>query len=167
MATLASTQDSSIAAGLRSQIRLLVGVGDRIMARALPFAFAGITANVLWPSPFRLGLGTPGLVLGGVLLAVGIPLWFVAAVQILLSVPKGKLITRGPFAIMIHPLYTSVAILVVPGLGFLLDSWLGLALGFVLYVESQRFAPIEEREMAERFPDAYAAYRKQVLLPWL
>jgi hypothetical protein len=30
----------------------------------LPFAIVGIVANVLWPSPFRVGLGTTGLVLG-------------------------------------------------------------------------------------------------------
>jgi hypothetical protein len=58
-------------------------------------------------------------------------------------------------------------LLVIPGVGLLFDSWLGFALGLVLYVASRRFAPSEEREMAERFPDEYPAYRKRVLLPWL
>jgi protein-S-isoprenylcysteine O-methyltransferase Ste14 len=151
----------------RAQIKMLIGAGDRIAAGTVPFALGGIAANVLWPLPFQLGLGTTGLVLGGVLLAVGIPLWFTSAVQILLLVPQRKLITRGPFALMIHPLYTSVALLVVPGVGLLFDSWLGFALGLVLYVESRRFAPSEEREVAQRFPEEYAAYRKRVLLPWL
>lgn len=153
--------------GLRAQIALLVGAGDRIMAGALPFAIVGIAANVIWPAAFHLGLGTTGLVLGGALLAIGIPLWFVSAAQILIFVPKGKLITRGPFAIMIHPLYTSVALLVLPGVGLLFDSWLGFALGLVLYLASRRFAPREERELEKQFPDEYPAYRKRVLLPWL
>ncbi len=165
--TLATTHDSSSATGLRAQIRLLVGAGDRIMVGWLPFVVIGITANLLLPRAFQLGLASAGLVLGGVLLTLGIPLWFTSAVQILLCVPKGKLITRGPFALMIHPLYTSVALLVVPGVGLLCDSWLGFALGLVLYVESRRFAPSEERELTERFPDEYPAYRKQVPLPWL
>ncbi|HVW30638.1 MAG TPA: DUF998 domain-containing protein [Polyangiaceae bacterium] len=157
----------STRSGLRAQIERLVGAGDRIMGAALPFAIVGIAANVLWPALFHLGLGATGVVLGGVLLAVGIPLWLTSAAQILLLVPKGKLITRGPFAIMIHPLYTSVALLVIPGAGLLFDSWLGFALGLVLYVASRHFVPSEEREMAERFPDRYSAYRKRVLLPWL
>lgn len=174
MGTLASSHGSSTATarpssgpGLRVQIELLVGVGDRIMWVALPFAILGIAANVLWPSPFHLGLGTVGLVLGGVLVSVGVPLWLTSVVQILLHVPKGKLITRGPFAIMLHPIYTSVALLVVPGVGLLFDSWLGFPLGLVLYIASRRFAPSEERDLAERFPEEYPAYRKRVLLPWL
>jgi protein-S-isoprenylcysteine O-methyltransferase Ste14 len=162
-----SVDRGSTGPGLRAQIKLLVGAGDRIMGSALPFAIVGIAANMLWPSLFHLGLGTTGLALGGVLLAVGVPLWFTSAAQILLFVPRGKLVTRGPFAIMIHPLYTSVALLVIPGVGLLFDSWLGFALGLVLYVASRRFAPSEEREMTERFPEEYPRYRKRVLLPWL
>jgi protein-S-isoprenylcysteine O-methyltransferase Ste14 len=161
------TDRRSTGPGLRARIGLLVGAGDRIMLAVLPFAIVGIAANVLWPPAFRLGLGTTGLVLGGALLTVGIPLWFTSAAQIVLFVPRGQLITRGPFAIMIHPLYTSVALLVIPGAGLVFDSWLGFALGLVLYGASRRFAPSEERELTERFPEEYPAYRKRVLLPWL
>ncbi len=127
----------------------------------------GVAANVLWPSLFHLGLETTGLVLGGVLLAIGVPLWFVSAAQILISVPKGKLITRGTFAIMVHPLYTSVALLVIPGVSLLFDSWLGVAVGLALYLASRRFAPSEERELSKQFPEEYSAYRARVRLPWL
>jgi len=122
---------------------------------------------VYWPSPFHLGHGGAGLALGGALLAVGIPLWLTSVAQILLFVPQGKLITRGPFAIMTHPLYTSVALLVIPGVSLLFDSWLGFPLGLTLYVTARRFAPSEERELLARFPAEYPAYRKRILLPWL
>lgn len=153
--------------GFVARIRLLVGEGDHIMGAVFPFALVGIAANALWPSVFHVGLGGTRLVLGGVLLLLGIPLWFTSVAQILACVPKRKLITRGPFAIVLHPLYTSVALLVVPGLGLLFGSWLGCVLGFVLYVVSRRFAPREERELARRFPDEYRAYRERVLIPWL
>ncbi len=153
--------------GFFARVRLLVGEGDHIMSAVLPFAVFGIAANALWPSVFHVGLGATPLVLGGILLLLGIPLWFTSVVQILSCVPKGKLITRGPFAVVLHPLYTSVALLVVPGLGLLWESWLGCVLGFVLYVVSRRFAPREERELARRFPDEYRAYRERVLIPWL
>jgi len=148
-------------------IRNLVGAGDRIATLTLPFAVAGIAANVLWPSIFRAELGPAGMILGVVLVSAGVPLWLTSVVQILVLVPRGKLITRGPFALVRHPLYTSVALLVLPGVGLLFDSWLGVELGLVLYLASRRFAPSEERELAARFPQEYAAYRRRVLLPWL
>lgn len=149
------------------QIKTLVGAGHRIMALTLPFAVAGLGANALWPSVFRAELGPTGRILGAVLLGVGVPLWLTSVVQILVLVPKGKLITSGPFALVLHPLYTSVALLVLPGAGLLFGSWLGALLGLVLYVASRRFAPSEERELAARFPQEYATYRRRVLLPWL
>lgn len=151
--------------GLRAQIKLLVGAGDRIMLYTLPFAVLGIVANVLWPAAFHVG--TVGIPIGVVLLALGVPMWIGSAVQILVYVPKGKLITTGPFAILIHPLYTSVALLVIPGVGMVFGSWVGFAIGLALYLSSRRFAPAEERDLAAQFPDEYPAYKKRVLLPWL
>lgn len=151
----------------RTTLRDLVGAGHRIMALTLPFAAAGIAANALWPAAFQIGLGLPGRLAGGVMLAVGVPIWLSSAVQVLIAVPKGRLVTNGAFALMRHPLYTSVALLVVPGLGIVLDSWLGPALGLVLYVASRLFEDAEDAELAARFKDEYARYRQSVLLPWL
>jgi protein-S-isoprenylcysteine O-methyltransferase Ste14 len=124
-------------------------------------------ANILWPPAFRMGFGAAGRTVGIVCVVIGVPLWLTSVVQILVSVPKGKLITGGPFALMLHPLYTSVAILVIPGCALLCDSWLGFALGLILYLSARLFAPSEERDLAARFPLDYPAYRKRVILPWL
>lgn len=147
--------------------RNLVGAGHLVMAGMLPVAVAVIVANVVWPEVFRMGFGTPGLVAGVILLALGTPLWLWAVVQILVYVPKGRLITTGPYALVFHPIYTFVALLVIPGVGFVLDTWLCSAVGVVLYVSSRIFAPREERELARSFPSEYASYRERVLLPWL
>ena len=88
-------------------------------------------------------------------------------VLILVRVPQKKLITTGPFAVVLHPLYTSVALLVIPGLGLLFDSWVGAAIGVVLYISSRIFSPREEKILLQYFPQEYPAYRKKVLLPWL
>jgi len=145
----------------------LVGSGDRIMALALPFIVMGVAANILWPMAFRLGAGDGGLVTGIVLLVIGVPLWITSAVQLLVYVPRKKLITSGPFRLMLHPVYTSVALLVCPGVGLVLDTWLGPALGAVLYVSSRIFERTEEKSLAADFPKEYPAYRERVILPWL
>ena len=149
------------------KIKALVGAGDRIMALTLPFVIVGLAANALWPSVFRTGLGATGTIVGIVLLTIGVPLWLTSVVQILVFVPRGRLITSGPFALMLHPLYTSVALLVIPGCGLLFGSWLGFVLGAVLYLSARRFQRSEERDLAARFPRDYPEYRKRVLLPWL
>jgi protein-S-isoprenylcysteine O-methyltransferase Ste14 len=66
-----------------------------------------------------------------------------------------------------HPLYTGAALLVLPWLGFLLNTWLGAAIGIVLYVASRMFAPAEEVELAQTFGSAWNAYTAELKLPWL
>jgi protein-S-isoprenylcysteine O-methyltransferase Ste14 len=149
------------------RLKVLVGEGSHVMGLTLPFAAAGIAANLLWPSAFRMGFGSAGLVAGIVLMAVGIPLWLTSVAQILVNVPRKKLITRGPYALMLHPIYTCVALLVIPGCGLALDTWVGFAIGAVLYASSRVFSPREEALLTKYFPAEYPAYRAKVLLPWL
>ena len=149
------------------RLKVLVGEGRRIMTLTLPFAVLGIVVNILRPSWFTLGFGTGGLVAGIVLLAVGVPVWFSSVALVIVRVPQKKLITTGPFAVVLHPLYTSVALLVIPGLGLALDTWVGFAIGTVLYVSSRIFSPGEEAILQKIFAGAYTAYRGKVLLPWL
>jgi len=145
-------------------LRQLIGAGDRILALTLPFAAIGIAANLRWPSVFRLGDGATGTIAGIILLAVGVPVWLTRVVQIIANVPRGRLITTGPYALLLHPLYTAVSLFVVPGIGLLFDSWVGLAIGAVMFLSSRLYASSEERELAERFPVEYPAYRAKVLL---
>lgn len=149
------------------KLKVLVGSGDRIMSLTLPFIVVGVAANILWPGVFALGFGRGGLIAGIVLLVIGVPIWFTGVGQVLVNVPKKKLITTGPFAVLLHPMYTSVALLVLPGVGLLFDSWVGAAIGVALYVSSKIFAPREDQVLAKVFPTEYAAYRKRVLIPWL
>lgn len=149
------------------RLKPLIGVGDRIFAFTLPFAVVAVAANGLWPSAFTMGLGTGALVAGVILLALGVPLWLWTVVQIVVHVPRGRLITSGGFALVLHPLYCSVALLVIPGCGLVFDSWAGPAIGAVMYAATRLFAGREDRQLAEMFPKEYAAYRARVLLPWV
>jgi hypothetical protein len=44
-----------------------------------------------------------------------------------------------------------VAVLVLPWLGFLLNTGLGAALGIVMYIATRKYAPKEEAVLAETF----------------
>ena len=97
----------------------------------------------------------------------GVTVWIWSVVLILTRVPRGELITSGPYALVRHPLYTGVALLVLPWAGFLLDTWLGALIGVVLYLGSRLFAPEEEEELSETFGARWHEYRRTVKIPWL
>jgi protein-S-isoprenylcysteine O-methyltransferase Ste14 len=68
--------------------------------------------------------------------------------------------TRGPYAIVRHPMYAG-AILFLFGTPLLLGSWYGVALAPVLVVAFGVRAVLEERTLAAQFPD-YADYAARV-----
>jgi protein-S-isoprenylcysteine O-methyltransferase Ste14 len=149
-------------------LRVLVGSGDKVALVALPVAVLGLIVNILDPSRFTVGGPPSGLRVASVaVLAVGVLGWAWSAVLILLRVPRGELITSGPFAVVRHPLYTAVALLVLPWIGFMFDSWVGVLIGAALYAGSRLFAPEEEAELAKRFGERWTRYRAGVWIPWL
>lgn len=68
------------------------------------------------------------------------------------------LITGGPYRFVRHPFYLAMLIVVV-GLSFLADNGLLLLFGTTTFILLLIRAPIEERELENRFGDAYRAYR--------
>jgi protein-S-isoprenylcysteine O-methyltransferase Ste14 len=149
-------------------LRALVGSGDRIGLFTLPFLVVGLILNVAYPAVFDLGGPPAGLLVASfAVLAVGIVIWAWSVVLIVTRVPRGELITSGPYALVKHPLYTAVALLVLPWLGLILNTWLGVAVGVVLYVGSRIFAPAEEAILSSTFGAAWAEYTGSVRIPWL
>jgi protein-S-isoprenylcysteine O-methyltransferase Ste14 len=150
------------------KLKALVGSGDKIVLLALPFLTVGVILNIAFPSLFGVG-GPPRLlrVISIMILVPGVAVWVWSVALILIQVPRGELITAGPYALVKHPLYTGVAFLVLPWLGFLFNTWLGAAIGIVLYVGSRMFSPEEERLLARTFGGAWDEYRRRVKIPWL
>ena len=150
------------------KLKILVGSGRKIGLFTLPFLVAGVTLNVIFPEYF--GVGGPSDTLRWVsaaLLVPGVICWIWSVALILIKVPRHELITTGPYAIVLHPLYTGVALLVLPWVGFLLNTWLGLLIGLVVYAGSRIYSPEEEKILAKIFGESWDQYRKKVLLPWL
>ena len=149
-------------------LKVLVGSGDKIGLLVLPFLVVGLALNILRPSWFSVGGPPPVLqAISVVVLIVGVTIWLWSVVLILTKVPKHELITTGPYALVKHPLYTSVGLLVLPCAGFLLDTWLGVVIGIVLYAGSRRFAPAEEETLARTFGPSWEEYANNVKMPWL
>lgn len=149
-------------------LKKLVGSGDRIALFALPFVIGGIAVQIANPALLAVDAsGQPARAIAIFVLTIGVLTWAWSVGLILSRVPKGELITTGPYAVVKHPLYTSVALLVLPALGVLLGTWLGAVIGLAVYVGSRLFAPAEEAKLRETFGHEWEAYVRRVALPWL
>ncbi len=169
MTTLRTTPPSAgPAKGRKLNLKVLVGSGEKIALFTLPFLIVGLILDAAFPSLFQIeGSSTALHVIAIVLLIPGVTIWLWSVVLILKKVPRGELITNGPFALVKHPLYTSVALLVLPGIGFLFDTWLWAFIGIALYVGSRIYAPEEEEALSRTFGASWDAYRATVMIPWL
>jgi protein-S-isoprenylcysteine O-methyltransferase Ste14 len=150
------------------KLKALVGSGDKIMLLTLPFLVIGLILNILFPSFFSVGGPSVLLkVISIIILIPGVILWLWSVVLVLTKVPKKELVTYGPYSLVKHPLYTSVALLVLPWVGFLLNSWLGVVIGIVLYIASRLFSPEEEKTLSQAFGSTWDEYCRNVRIGWL
>ena len=150
------------------KLKVLVGSGDKILLLTLPFLIMGLILNIMFPSLFSVG--GPSIVLKAIsiiILIPGVTIWIWSVVLILIKVPRKELITNGPYFLVKHPIYTGVALLVMPGIGFLLNTWLGVLIGIVLYIGSRIFSPEEEEMLSKTFGAAWDKYCTKVKIPWL
>jgi len=152
----------------RRLLKVLVGSGDKIGLFILPFLLVGLFLNIVYPSVFSVGGPSAALrVVSIVILIPGLTMWVWSAALILRKVPRGELITNGPYSIVKHPLYTSVALLVLPWIGFIFNTWLGAVIGIILYIGSRIFAPAEEAALSNTFGPTWDEYCSIVKVAWL
>ncbi len=149
-------------------LKVLVGSGEKIGRLVLPFLIIGLVLNILDPSLFSVG--GPSMVLKTVSIIVLIPgiiNWAWSVILILTKIPQKKLITTGPYSLAKHPLYTGVALLVLPWVGFLLNTCLGVLIGIIVYIGSRIYSPEEEKILSKTFSNSWNQYCKKVKIPWL
>lgn len=150
------------------KLKVLVGSGKKIGLLTLPFLIIGVVLNILFPSVFSVG-GPPIVltIISIILLIPGVTIWIWSVVLILTRIPRRELITYGPYSLVKHPLYTGVALLVLPWIGFIFNTWLGALIGIVVYIGSRLFSPEEEKILAKVFGASWDEYCRKVLIPWL
>lgn len=150
------------------KLKVLVGSGEKIGRFTLPFLIIGLVLNIIFPSFFSVG-GPPNTlkVISIIILIPGIINWIWSIVLILTKIPRKELITNGPYSLVKHPLYTGVSLLVLPWVGFLLNTWLGALIGIIVYIGSRMYAPREEEILSKVFGSKWNEYCNKVKIPWL
>ena len=150
------------------KLKGLIGSGDKVVLFTLPFLVVGLVLNNLYPEWFSVGGPPLALkIISVIFLILGIILWIWSVYLILAHTTKNELITTGPFALVKHPIYTGVALLVIPWAVFLGNSWLGVVIGGAMYIGCRIFAREEEKLLAETFGEGWKEYNKKIVIPWL
>lgn len=150
------------------KVKMLVGSGRKIGILFLPFLLVGVALNITFPEFFAIG--GPPLTLFWIsifILITGIVNWLWTIGLLITKVPRKQLIHTGPYSVVKHPLYVGMAFLVIPSIGFLLNTWLGIILGMVIYVGSKIYSPEEEKILLSIFGKDYDDYCQKVLFPWI
>lgn len=150
------------------KLKILVGNGRKIGLFTLPFLIAGLTLNLIFPDFFNVGGPSTFLTRVSIIVLIpGIIVWFWSVYLILTKIPRRELITNGPYSIVRHPLYTGVALLVIPWVGVLCNTWLGIFIGTIVYIGSRIYSPEEERILAKIYEESWDNYCRKVLIKWL
>ena len=136
------------------------GIGPAFGKAMLGYALAAWLLTYIRPDLFQLRVVPRKwlLLLGSALVGWGTWL-YVRALRILRQArAEGKLATTGPFARVRHPIYAIWMLLLVPGAGLTLRSWLVLTAPLVGYISFRILIPREEAQLAHTYGDEFRAY---------
>ena len=157
---------SAFRGSLKLRLILMVVIVAAVALTRHSSALHGLQFNLFWSVPMALA--------GAIIVTLGAVLAFTARAAIGrnwgtpgMQRSDTELITRGPYALVRHPIYSGILLMMVgTAIGLIFAWWLVAAAAAVYFVYSAR---AEERYMCERFPDAYPAYRARtkMLVPFL
>jgi len=149
------------------------GVGPRFTVLTVCLLIVTTGLRLIWPTVFRIDLVPyPVLViLAAILIAIGLPFYVLAVVAVMRAFDGGKLCTTGVYRCCRHPVYASWVVFLVPAIGLLADSWIGLSVPIVMYILLRWLVREEDAYLDRMFGEDYRRYRRQVptVLPmgWL
>ena len=141
----------------------IIGIGLRFAMLSIIYATIILNLHFLWTP--HLSVPMPRmftLVLGGLLLIIGIPIYIVSGLTIHKYFHEGKLATKGIYAYFRHPLYGSWIAFIIPGIVLLLNSLIGLSIPIFMYVVFKILIVGEDKYLEERFGGEFLEYKNRV-----
>jgi protein-S-isoprenylcysteine O-methyltransferase Ste14 len=99
---------------------------------------------------------------GGILLALGVPMWLTAAITVRRAYNRDELATAGVFGLVRNPIYSAMIVLNLPGIALLTRSWPLLLMPLVAYTIFKLLIHREDEYLERRFGQAYLDYRARV-----
>ncbi|NJF24633.1 isoprenylcysteine carboxylmethyltransferase family protein [Thermococcus sp. Bubb.Bath] len=91
---------------------------------------------------------------------LGLVLWFICYIQVSRAYSEGKLLTKGCYSKVRHPIYSIWGFLVLPGFSLLFGGFM-LFLPTVYWIGVLGFIREEEKALEERFGDEWREYAER------
>ena len=139
-----------------------LGIGPKIGIVAIPYLIVTILLNIYYKDLFYVGkiLDFPLFVFGIILLIIGVIFYIITVRLLLKGLKTTTLMTTGTYYLCQNPLYTAIILMIIPGLSFVLHSWLILTTSIVAFVLFKTQIKSEYKELETFFGGSYEAYRK-------
>lgn len=139
------------------------GAGPKIGRIVLPYLAIAIVLTILFPSVFKFGEGVKIylMVIGMIFLGIGLVLYGLTARSLLRGIKETRLVTTGMYRYSQNPLYALIMLVLFPGIGLMMNSWLVLTtpvLGFICF---RKFIAQEYNEMTDVFGEEYQRYKER------
>jgi len=139
------------------------GVGPKIGRIALPYLAMAIALTIIFPALFTFG--EPGriylLIAGIIILAIGLIFYGLTVRLLLKGLKETRLVTTGTYRYCQNPLYAFIILLIIPGIGLIMNSWLILTTSIIGYLVFKKFIQSEYKEMTDVFGDEYLQYKER------
>ena len=143
----------------------LLAIVGIVMAAILALFARMVGWSPALPSPWREWAFGSGLIL----LAIGMYFWISAAICVRQAFGSHRLAQTGAFRFSRNPMYAGFIVFIIPGLAFVLNDLLLIAISLVMFVAFKMLVGQEERYLAEQFGAEFERYRKSVpqLIPFI
>jgi len=107
-------------------------------------------------------------VIGIALIVIGVPFFITSVKTVMRAYNADELVTNGIFRCCRHPLYASWVVFIVPGIVFLVNSWIGLTTPIFMYLILRKLVKKEEIYLESVFGSEYLDYKRKIpcILPY-
>jgi protein-S-isoprenylcysteine O-methyltransferase Ste14 len=138
------------------------GIGPKIGMVALPCLAVTIFLSIYYKDVFKVCeiFDRPSLIAGIVLLVIGVVFYVISGKLLMQGIRNTRLMTTGTYYLCRNPLYASIILMIIPGVSFVLHTWLVLTTSLVAYIAFKIQIRSECREMEAFFGQAYLDYKK-------
>lgn len=138
-----------------------MGIGPKIGGIILPWLAVAIFLTLRYKNSFTYFKdGSKFLFFFGLaLVIIGSIMYFLTAPALLKGLKETKLITTGTYYFCCNPLYSSIILFIIPGISFMMNSWLILTTTVIGFPLCKIFIKSEYLEMERFFGDDFRKYR--------
>jgi protein-S-isoprenylcysteine O-methyltransferase Ste14 len=144
----------------------IFGIGPKLLGLILAYSIIPAALTMAYPGFFAITSVPPGILyfVGGILLALGLPLWLLSIFPLLKGFTQGKLCTTGVYSIVRNPMYSAYIVFLVPAVVLFFRSWIMLTIPMVMYLIFKKLIRAEELYLEGQFGEEYLKYKSAVNL---